>query len=399
MQDDTFDFPEPAEPVEEIRPGDLFDQIVAGESVMLLDARAPAEYEAWRIEGENVETINIPYYQLLDDELPESTLEDIPRDRPITVVCAKGGASEYVAGQLAQQGYTVNHLAEGMAGWSRIYRSKPITRYDGPGTVIQYQRPSSGCLGYLIYSGDEAAVIDPLRAFTDRYLADAAELGVELRYAIDTHVHADHISGVRALMDEGVEGVLPAPAVDRGVTYANRLTHAQDGDRFTVGDTTIETVFTPGHTTGMTSFLIDDSVLLTGDGLFSDNVARPDLEAGDAGAPEAARQLYRSIQERILTLEDDVVIAGGHYGGNSDPAADGTYTATVGELKTRVPTLALEEDAFVERVLSNMPPRPANFDDIIATNLGEYAPEEEEAFELELGPNNCAASEESLAQN
>jgi len=82
-----------------------------------------------------------------------------------------------------------------MNGWARIYEAVEVTRYDGPGTLLQYQRPSSGCLGYLLYDGGEAAVVDPLRAFTGRYLADADDLGVDLKYAIDTHVHADHISG------------------------------------------------------------------------------------------------------------------------------------------------------------------------------------------------------------
>jgi len=197
-----------------------------------------------------------------------------------------------------------------MNGWASIYETHEVTDYDGPGTLIQYQRPSSGCLGYLLYDGGEAAIVDPLRAFTDRYLADAEELGVELTYAFDTHVHADHISGLRNLADEGVEAMLPAAAADRGVTYADDVTLVEDGDEFTVGDATVETVFTPGHTTGMTSYLLGDSLLATGDGLFIESVARPDLEEGDDGAPEAARMLYDSLQTRVLSLDDNVLVGG-----------------------------------------------------------------------------------------
>mgnify|MGYP002761014220 CR=1 FL=1 len=211
------------------------------------------------------------------------------------MLCAKGGASEYVAGELATRGYDVDHLEDGMNGWASIYETVEVEGYDGAGTLLQYQRPSSGCLGYLLYDDGEAAIIDPLRAFTDRYLDDAEELGVDLQYALDTHIHADHISGVRDLADEGVEGVIPDAAVDRGVTYADELTNAEDGDEFHVGDATIETVATPGHTTGMTSYLVDDSLLATGDGLFVESVARPDLEEGDEGAPDAARLLYLSL--------------------------------------------------------------------------------------------------------
>ena len=391
------DFPTPDVDVETTEPESLKDRIDAGESVTLLDARMQSDYDEWRIDGENVTSINVPYFEFLEDDIDGDVLAQIPDDREVTVLCAKGGASEYVAGTLAERGYDVNHLEDGMNGWASIYEAVEVERYDGTGTLLQYQRPSSGCLGYLLYDNGEAAIIDPLRAFTDRYLDDAAELGVELQYAFDTHIHADHISGVRDLDAEGVEGVIPEAAVDRGVTYADDLTTAADGDTFQVGDATIETVSTPGHTTGMTSYLVDESLLATGDGLFIESVARPDLEEGDEGAPDAARMLYESLQERVLTLPDDTLVGGAHFSDAAEPAEDSTFTAPIGSLVEEMDALTMDEDAFVEVVLSDMPPRPANYEEIIATNLGQNAVDDEEAFTLELGPNNCAASQESLA--
>jgi len=394
---DAEDFPTPDVEVESIAPEALKDRIDAGDEVTLLDARMQSDYEEWRIDGENVTSINVPYFEFLDEEIGEDVLDRIPEDEHVTVLCAKGGASEYVAGTLAERGYDVDHLEDGMNGWASIYETVEVTGYDGAGTLLQYQRPSSGCLGYLLYDDGEAAIIDPLRAFTDRYLADAEELDVELAYAFDTHVHADHISGLRDLAAEGVEAMLPAAAADRGVTYADDVTLVEDGDAFSVGDATVETVFTPGHTTGMTSYLLGDSLLATGDGLFIESVARPDLEEGDDGAPDAARTLYESLQERVVTLPDDTLIGGAHFSDAAEPAADGTYTAPIGDLVAEMDALTMEEDAFVELVLADMPPRPANYEDIIATNLGQNAVDDDEAFTLELGPNNCAASQESLA--
>ena len=391
------DFPTPDVDVDSVDPESLKDRIDAGEDVTILDTRMTSDYEEWRVDGENVTSINVPYFEFLEDEIDDDALDRIPDDREVTVLCAKGGASEYVAGTLAERGYDVDHLEDGMNGWAEIYDAVEVTGYDGAGTLLQYQRPSSGCLGYLLYDGGEAAIIDPLRAFTDRYLDDADDLGVELRYALDTHVHADHVSGVRDLDDAGVEGVVPAAAVDRGVTYADELTTAEDGDVFEVGDATIETVATPGHTTGMTSYLVDESLLATGDGLFVESVARPDLEEGDEGAPDAARQLHETLQERVLPLDDDVLIGGAHFSDAAEPADDGTFTAPVGDLVAEMDALTTDEDAFVELVLSDMPPRPANYEDIIATNLGQNAVDDDEAFTLELGPNNCAASQDSLA--
>jgi glyoxylase-like metal-dependent hydrolase (beta-lactamase superfamily II) len=399
MDIEAMDFPTPESNVESITPESLKARIGRGENVTVLDARMAGDYEEWRIDGETVESINVPYFEFLDEEIDDDVLASIPDDEHVTVLCAKGGASEYVAGALADRGYDVDHLEEGMNGWASIYEAHEVSEYDGSGTLLQYQRPSSGCLGYLVYDDDEAAVIDPLRAFTDRYLADAEELGVELKYAFDTHIHADHISGLRNLGAAGVEAILPEAAADRGVTYADDVTLTTDGDTFEVGDATIETVFTPGHTTGMTSYLVDGSLLATGDGLFIESVARPDLEDGDEGAPDAARMLYDSLQNRVLTLDDDVLVGGAHFSDAAKAAEDGTYTAPIGELKSRMDALSMDEADFVELVLSDMPPRPANYVNIIATNLGQEEIDDEEAFTLELGPNNCAASQDALTSD
>ena len=391
------DFPTPQTEVDSVTPEKLKQRIDNGDDLTILDARMAGEYAEWHIDGPSIEPINVPYFHFLEEDLDTDVIADVPDDREVTVICAKGGASEFVAGTLAERGYDVHHIEDGMNGWARIYEAVEVTDYDGAGTLLQYQRPSSGCLGYLVYDDGEAAVIDPLRTFTGRYLDDAAELGVDLQYAVDTHIHADHISGVRELDAEGVEGVVPAAAVDRGVTYADELTTAADGDTFEVGDATIETIATPGHTTGMTSYLVDGSLLATGDGLFIESVARPDLEEGDEGAPDAARTLYDTLQEHVLTLPEKTLVGGAHFSDAAVPAEDGTYTAPIDQLVAEMDALSMNENDFVETVLADMPPRPANYEEIIATNLGQNAVDDEEAFTLELGPNNCAASQESLA--
>ncbi|MFB6155548.1 MAG: MBL fold metallo-hydrolase [Haloferacaceae archaeon] len=390
-------YPESDVAVESTDPSELKERIDRGEPVTILDVRAQSEFEEWHLDGPSVEIANVPYFEFIEEEgdLSDELLDRVPSGEPLVVVCAKGGSSEYVAGLLVAEGYEATNLAEGMNGWARIYEAVEIET-DGDATVLQYQRPSSGCLAYLVVDGDAAAVVDPLRAFADRYVDDARERGAELVYAIDTHVHADHVSGVRALVETyDVEAVVPARAEARGIDYDVPYTTVEDGDVLTVGGTDVEVVSTPGHTTGMTSYRVDD-VLFTGDGLFTESVARPDLEEGDEGAPDAARTLYRSLHERVLTVPDDTIVAPAHFSDAATPAEDGTYTATVGDLEARMGALSMDEDDFVEFVLSDMPPRPANFEEIIATNLGQQDVDDEEAFELELGPNNCAASRDAL---
>jgi glyoxylase-like metal-dependent hydrolase (beta-lactamase superfamily II) len=231
--------------------------------------------------------------------------------------------------------------------------------------------------------------VDPLRAFADRYAADAAAHGADLVYAVDTHVHADHVSGVRAVAEgAGVEPVLPEGATERGLTFDATL--VADGDRLPVGDATIEALHVPGHTTEMTAYRIGD-ILLTGDSLFTHSVARPDLEADDEDVREFAATLHETLTEHFGALGDDVLVAPGHYA-SEDEAEDGLVTARLGALREELDLLGLAREAFVERVLAEMPPRPANHGTIIAVNLGRETADEDAAFELELGPNNCAAT-------
>ena len=381
-------------PVDSLDPETLRDRIAGGEPVTILDVRAPNEYEEWHIEGDSVTVVNVPYYRFLDDV--EGVLDSVPEGDPIVAVCAKGGASEYVAGLLTQEGLDAVNLAGGMNAWARIFEAIEVSRAPGPATVVQLQRPSSGCLSYLLVEGEAAAVIDPLRAFTERYLELAAEYGASLEAILDSHVHADHVSGLRDLSTEsGATAYLPEPAFDRGVEYDVPVEGIADGEVVRVGEASVEAHHTPGHTSGMTSYLVDDGLLCTGDGLFVESVARPDLEKGDEGAPAAARQLYDTLQE-ILTLPSETLVAPGHFSDAATPAEDGTYTATLGEIEDSMAVLQRDRDAFVEFILSDMPPRPSNFEEIIAINLGQRESDDEEAFELELGPNNCAASQDAL---
>ena len=275
-----------------------------------------------------------------------------------------------------------------MDAWARVCRTTELAT--DPATIVQYRRPATGCLGYLVVAGDEAVVVDPLLAFVDRYVDDAAARGAEITTVVDTHVHADHLSGLRELAARtGATPVMPRMSLERGVTYdVEPIIH---GEEVAVGDTTLEAIHLPGHTTGMTAFLLDD-VLLAGDSLFVESVARPDLEEGADGAPALAAQLYESLTERLADLPDGTLVAPGHYSSAATPREDGAYAATLGDLRDRLAVFSMDRQSFTGRMVMDTPDRPANFERIVAINLGRDGADDETAFELELGPNNCAAS-------
>jgi glyoxylase-like metal-dependent hydrolase (beta-lactamase superfamily II)/rhodanese-related sulfurtransferase len=380
--------------VPELAAADLYERLQAGERVTVVDVRQPHEYDKWHIDGPTVESINVPDRKLTRQQ-PEDVLADVPTETVVTV-CGTGKISRGSARHLRRNGVDARNLAGGMEAWGDLSAYTELS-LDTAATVLQFRRPSSGCLSYLVVSGDEAAVIDPLFAFADEYVDVAAEYGAKLNYAIDTHIHADHVSGVRALAD-GTEttAIVPAAAVERGLDYDIEYETVADGETLPVGETTIRAVHTPGHTSGMTTYAIDETVLFTGDGLFTESVARPDLEAGAEGAPDAAAQLYESLQERVLAFPASAVVAPGHYSDDTEPDEDGSYTATLGTLVEAMTPLSLSSDAFVEAVLADMPPRPANHKQLIGTNLGQRTLSRQRALRLEQGPNNCAATTDAM---
>ena len=397
----------------EVDPAGLQARIDAGEPVRVLDVRDRDEVERWRLSGPGVALTQKPYNRFLQARVTgklDEFVADVDGEGPITVVCARGEASGEIARELADAGFEARNLAGGMDAWARLLLAVEVEGAlpDAPdATLVQYRRPSSGCLGYMLVSGGEAAVVDPLRAFTDRYVADAADRSVEITTVLDTHVHADHVSGLRALADAtGATPVMPAPAVERGVT--DDVETVDDGDGIAVGESSLAAVHAPGHTSGMTAFAVGDA-LLTGDSLFTDGavgfadrdgsrrrsrlagVARPDLEEGSDEAPAFARELYRTLTERFARFPDGTLVAPGHHGQDTIPDEDGAFTARLGECR-ELPVFDLSEAAFVERITERTPPRPANHAEIIAVNLGRESADDDAAFELELGPNNCAAA-------
>ena len=355
---------------------DLAELLARGERVTVLDVRGDPGATI-----ESARSRQVPARAVLAD--PGAVAAGL--DGPVAVVCNRGVVAESVTRALREHGVDAAVLEGGMQGWIGLLQSRPV-ELGVPGLVVrQVQRPGRGCLSYLLAAGSRALVVDPAPDAA-YYLALADELGATITDVFDTHLHADHLSGARALaLAAGATLRLPATALERGVADAENVESLRDGDELDLGRVALRAVALPGHTTDMTGLLVGGAALIAGDSLFADGIARPDLEHGDPeGARAMARRLHRTLHERVLLLGDDVVLLPGH----THPGVHAFAIAPrLGEVRGSVPELALEDpDAFAEALLADMPPRPANYEAVIAVNSGLAA----SSPGLEAGGNNCA---------
>jgi glyoxylase-like metal-dependent hydrolase (beta-lactamase superfamily II)/rhodanese-related sulfurtransferase len=226
-----------------------------------------------------------------------------------------------------------------------------------------------GCLAqasYLIGSEGEAAVVDPQRD-VDQYLAEAKAHGLEIKYVIETHLHADFVSGHRELADRtGAEIVFGRKA---GATFPHRA--VGDGDRLAVGQLALEFKETPGHTPESISILVFDpehgpgpSKVLTGDTLFIGDVGRPDLVAAAGhSADEMAGMLYDSLHQKLLVLDDAVEVYPAHGAGSMCGRNISKETSsTIGEQRRFNYALQpMPRADFVRMMTTDLPEAPAYF--------------------------------------
>ncbi|MCX6508762.1 MAG: MBL fold metallo-hydrolase [Actinobacteria bacterium] len=342
-------------------------------SPFLLDVREPDEFADWVIPG----AVNIPLGQL------EARLAEVPSDRGIVVICAKGARAHSGAAMLAVRGITASVMDGGMSAWATTYDSVEVTL--AAATVIQLRRRGKGCLSYLIGAGTAAAVIDPSTDI-DRYTSLASHHGFRITHVFDTHLHADHVSGGRALAEATGATLVLNPAD----TFHYPYTPLTDGLSVELEHNvhlTVEAVSAPGHTQGSTVYRLGDAALFTGDTLFLESVGRPDLADQ---AEEFAHALYATLHTRILTLADDILIFPAHWGDAVPVTFGELVTARLGDLRPVLPALAYSEEDFVNWALTHVKDRPPNYIEIVKFNAGMSTLSAEEISEMELGPNRCA---------
>ena len=240
----------------------------------------------------------------------------------------------------------------------------------------QLLNDETACASYLFgcKSRSAFAVVDPHADLVDEYIALAEAQGASIVAVLETHVQADHVSGLPELVARsGATAYLPQGA---GVDFAH---HAlADGEVLTLGNTELRAVSTPGHAAAHHAYVVTDHArsdepwfVLSGDALLIGDAGRPDLHAGAEQSVEAmARALYRSLTERLLSLPDDLVLFPAHYSGSvCGRGLSANPVSTIGFERRNNSALQFgSQDAFVQALVRDIPPAPDHQAAIIAAN-------------------------------
>lgn len=401
---------------QEIDPTELKKKIDNHENIFILDVRTPQEYEAWKLSYENHQNPKlIPVDRLFTND--PNLLKEIPKDQEIVTLCAHGNRSMMAARLLNQLGYNVKSVRGGMAGWNKVYDIAEIpVPVEAPFRIWQIRRISKGCIGYIVSSKEDktAAAIDPSREIYKAFLSVASENGLKIIKVIDTHQHADHVSGVakltRTIAKEGNADALACFSSLEEYDSENteiRIHYLKSGDNVELSPRiSLEVIHTPGHTNGSMSFFIkypndtdakkgtEDSsqvsYLFTGDTLFVDSVGRPDLREE---AKKYATTLYQTYNQKIVNLPNNTLVLPAHFNAASITLKHGEpISETIGSLKKKIKLLSMSEEEFVQHITETLPPRPMNYKTIIEINKRILPFDDMQMPDLEAGPNSCAVS-------
>ena len=232
-----------------------------------------------------------------------------------------------------------------------------------------------GCAAYVFGCGtlSRCAVVDPRAEDVNAYVAFAASKNMRITHVIDTHVHADHRSGGPQLAKQ-----VDAPYyLHESSDVEQAFSPLRDGEEIDLGNTKVEVRHTPGHSPDSICLVVTDLkrgidpwFVLTGDTLFVGAVGRPDLPGR---ARENASELYDSLHQRLLTLPDEVEVYPGHFSGSVCGAGlSGKPMSTIGFERRWNAMLSRDRQAFVE-ALADVPPKPADMEQIVAFNRGRGA--------------------------
>lgn len=379
--------------LEELTSEQLKKKLDENKPLFILDVRNYENFSNSHIEGkENATVVNAPFSQIQEKGGIQAYAKDnkLPLDQAIIVVCNRGRSSVVVASGLKEIGYHTASLIGGMSEWQDYHEINKVIS-DEKLSIFQISRVAKGCLSYLISINGKAIIIDPTR-FILLYETLLKDLSLMPLLILDTHAHADHLSGGKQLADKlaipyhlhPYDGIHPLDFLPANFSY-NPL---WENWRFSCGESILRALHIPGHTLGNQAFLLNETYLFSGDSIFINSIARPDL----GGKAETWSYLHYNSLKKLMQLKDETVVFPGHFSHLSEKNEHG-FSRKLSELKQSNEGLMMAQkpfDEFKQYILKNLPNTPNQYVDIKRANLGLLNLSEESLRELETGKNICA---------
>jgi len=352
-------------------------------SILIVDIRPEDNFMDWHIKGSQ----NIDVYDNIwkgNFDIVKQKLSQLPKDKKIVTVCNAGVTSKNASMLLESMGYSTQVLEKGMMGWNSLHQIVDVIDEEDL-LLKQIIRVGKGCLSYVIASksSKECLIVDPSQ-FVEEYLEITKENGLKIIGVIETHVHADHLSGAKSLTE-----------INKAKYYVSsddlkikiEFSDIKSIDKMQIGKNIIKIIKTPGHTDGSVCLLVNNKALLTGDTLFLEGVGRPDLGRKKEDIEKGAKLLYDSLEE-IKSLDKNLIILPAHFTNYTKiPICE----KLINLLKNNQVSKIESESEFVKYTMNNLPMTPPNYEQIKNLNSNFMQLPRQMAEQIEFGPNRCAS--------
>ena len=395
----------------QLKPDELKKRIDKGEDIYILDVRTPEEHKSWKISYDRYKDSSVIPIDALSSA---DSLNQIPKEKEIVTFCGHGNRSMAAAKLLSTLGYNVKSIEGGLDGWNSVYDVASINDMHPSLRIWQIRRLSKGCMSYMVASAyDKSAIVIDATCKIDNVISKIVnENELRITKVIDTHMHADHLSGATRLAKKYGADVYISSLEEyntKNSTEGLSFKSIRDGDIIQVGDgVVLEAIHTPGHTNGSMSFRLQsginktktnssnnidkdnnhNSYLFTGDTLFVDGIGRPDLHDK---AEEFTQNLFKTYHQKVLNLPDETLVLPAHFSGSFEHQK--LISNTINSMKQKMNLLSASEAEFIKFVTGSIPStQPMNYEKIISINKNMTLCDTIEQKDIEAGPNACGIS-------
>ena len=368
---------------------DLYTWLTTKEDIIVVDVRNNKEFDKFNVEGPYpFRMLNIPYYDFMEFE--EESIAKLPTDSKIRIVCAQEGSAKYVAEIIDKNGFEdVGYLLGGINTWGNLL----VPRLMNPGSdsyeLYQFIRPGKASCNYGLIVQNEMMLFDPSRN-VEFYLDFAQSKNCAIIKTFETHLQADYIAGSRIISEKTGAEFLG----NEGDFKGSKINYSQLVDNssftFTTGGPQVRVLFTPGHTPGSTSFIIDEKYMVSGDTVFIESIGRPDL----GGKAEKWSELLFATMNKVKQLDSGIIIMPGHYMDWNEADENLIFKCTLAKaIKRNQSIYDIDNlDDFIKFINANIRPQPEEYKKIRLVNANLKQVDEDEQNTLDIGKNECAAT-------